>query len=140
MNDKVRLWPGSSATGRSLPVSFPRRVGQVLTSASTRRSTPSTVVGLNHPAHQCTLLTDGGPIALPGVWRAGVAVRRRMRGLPGQPGPARWDTGPSVAQRAGSFLSALSWGGSSSDLTRWLVLLVIVLFVATPAAALLGFL
>jgi hypothetical protein len=52
--------------------------------------------------------------------------------------PHRWDTGPSVGQRIGSFLSALSWGGSASDSTRWLVLLVLVLFVATPAAALLG--
>ncbi len=54
--------------------------------------------------------------------------------------PSRWDTGPGFGQRAGSWLSALSWGGSSSDLTRWLVLLVLVALVATPAAALLGFL
>jgi hypothetical protein len=54
--------------------------------------------------------------------------------------PRRWDTGPSVGQRAGSWLGALSWGGGASDRARWLVMLLIVAFVATPAAALLGFL
>jgi hypothetical protein len=52
--------------------------------------------------------------------------------------PRRWDTGPGAGQRVGSFLSALSFGGGTSDRTKWLVIVAILLLVGTPAAALLN--
>jgi hypothetical protein len=47
----------------------------------------------------------------------------------------RWDTGPATTQRAGSFLSALTFG---SETGKWLLIVVLVLVFGLPALALLG--
>jgi hypothetical protein len=47
----------------------------------------------------------------------------------------RWDTGPATTQRAGSFLSALTFG---SETGKWLLIAVLVLVFGLPALALLG--
>jgi hypothetical protein len=49
--------------------------------------------------------------------------------------PLRWDMGPGAGQRAGSFLSALTFG---SETGKWLLILAVVLVLGTPVLALLG--
>jgi hypothetical protein len=47
----------------------------------------------------------------------------------------RWDTGPGTAQRAGSWLSAITFG---SELGKWLPIAVLLLMVGLPVLAYLG--
>ena len=47
----------------------------------------------------------------------------------------RWDTGPATTQRAGSFLSALTFG---SETGKWLLIVVLLLVLGMPALAMLG--
>ena len=47
----------------------------------------------------------------------------------------RWDTGPRAAQRAGSWLSAITFG---SELGKWLLIGVLLLMVGLPLLAYLG--
>jgi hypothetical protein len=49
--------------------------------------------------------------------------------------PSRWDTGPGGAQRVGSWLSALSFGGIGG---RWLLALVVLAVFGAPLLALVG--
>jgi hypothetical protein len=47
----------------------------------------------------------------------------------------RWDTGPGAGQRAGSWLSALTFG---SEIGKWLLIVAVLLVVRAPVLALLG--
>ena len=47
----------------------------------------------------------------------------------------RWDTGPRATQRAGSLLSAATFGSTAG---RWLLIAALVLVFGMPALALLG--
>ena len=59
---------------------------------------------------------------MPATDRADLDIRRR-------------DTGPGTAQRAGSFLSALTFG---SELGKWLLIIVLLLMVGLRVLAYLG--
>jgi len=50
---------------------------------------------------------------------------------------SRWDTGPSATNRAGSWFSALSNGGSVNR--NWIWLIVFVVFFLGPLLAYFGF-
>jgi hypothetical protein len=47
----------------------------------------------------------------------------------------RWDAGPGAGQRAGSWLSALTFG---SETGKWLLILAVVLVLGMPLLAMLG--
>ena len=47
----------------------------------------------------------------------------------------RWDTGPGATQRAGSWLSAITFG---SELGKWRLIAVLLLMVGLPVLAYLG--
>ena len=47
----------------------------------------------------------------------------------------RWDRGPGAGQRAGSWLSALTFGSGTG---KWLLIVALVLVLGMPALALLG--
>jgi hypothetical protein len=47
----------------------------------------------------------------------------------------RWDTGPRVDQRAGSWLSALTFGSTTG---KWLLIVALLVVFGMPALALLG--
>ncbi|MDA0184426.1 hypothetical protein OJ997_29245 [Solirubrobacter phytolaccae] len=49
----------------------------------------------------------------------------------------RWDTGPSAINRAGSWFSALSNGGSVNR--NWIWLIIFIVFFLTPLLAYFGF-
>jgi hypothetical protein len=47
----------------------------------------------------------------------------------------RWDTGPGTGQRAGSFLSSLTFSSSTG---KWLLVFALVVVFGAPLLALLG--
>jgi hypothetical protein len=49
--------------------------------------------------------------------------------------PSRWDTGPGASQRAGSFLSALTFSSSTG---KWLLIGAVLLVLGAPVLAMLG--
>jgi hypothetical protein len=51
---------------------------------------------------------------------------------------ARWNSGPSVGNRIGSSLSALSFAGLGGGWARWLLAGFLLVFVGLPILALLG--
>ena len=53
--------------------------------------------------------------------------------------PSRWDTGPSLGNRIGSTLSALTFRDSGGGI-RWLVIGFLAVFLGTPILAALGLL
>ena len=51
---------------------------------------------------------------------------------------SRWDSGPGVANRVGSWLTAFTFGGMSPAV-KWLLIGFAVFFLAGPVLAMLGF-
>ena len=51
--------------------------------------------------------------------------------------PSRWDKGPSLGNRVGSTLSALTYKGPSGNM-RWLVIGFLAIFFGYPILAVLG--
>ena len=51
--------------------------------------------------------------------------------------PSRWDKGPSLGNRIGSTLSALTYKGPSGNV-RWLVIGFVLIFFGYPILAVMG--